>query len=378
MLDEGTAERGDQEMESNDMSMPITPDEEEEGQTPRDEEEEENRVQFGMLVDEQMMIESMPRCIIHPQALWKIVWNVVMLFLIIFIAITVPYRIPFEDVTPPAWFYLDSIMDCLFICDVMMNFFTAIEDDNGELITDQKKITLHYIKRWFVIDCISSVPITLIQKFTTPDDSGSGSNIRIIKLSRLPRLFRLLRLLKLVRLFKSNKFVEMVSMQLNMSLTTSRLMKSFIMVFFLLHLVGCLWVTVAVFNPWDTPVNWINYINLQDADNLEVYIAAVYWAAVSIYTVGYGDITAQNNFELFCNIIILFIGISMYTYIFSQLSALFSSVSQRDNESNVIFKPYNMYVEQGKNHHRNGVAALIPTGTHEAHPLFLLLVLSIS
>ena len=46
---------------------------------------------------------------------------------------------------------------------------------------------------------------------------------------------------------------------------------------------------------------------------MEVYIAAVYWAAVSIYTVGYGDIVAQNNFELLCNILILFMGITIYT-----------------------------------------------------------------
>lgn len=109
----------------------------------------------------------------------------------------------------------------------------------------------------------------------------------------------------------------MISMWMNMSVTTSKLVKSFIMVFFLLHLVGCLWATVAALNPFDDPISWQSYDGKSDADNLSIYIAAVYWAAVSIYTVGYGDITAQNNFELFCNIIILFIGISFYTYIFS-------------------------------------------------------------
>ena len=169
---------------------------------------------------------------------------------------------------------------------------------------------------------MSSVPISLIQRLTNPtsdDDSNSSNflNIRIIKLSRLPRLYRLLRLLKLMRLYRSNKFIEMFSMKLNMSVTTSRLVKSFIMVFFLIHLIGCLWVTVAVLNPFEDPVNWQSANNLQDADNIEIYIAACYWAAYSIYTVGYGDITSQNNFELFCNIIILFVGITMYTYIFS-------------------------------------------------------------
>jgi hypothetical protein len=76
-------------------------------------------------------------------------------------------------------------------------------------------------------------------------------------------------------------------------------------------------VTVAVLNPIDTPISWITATNLIDASNLEIYVASIYWAAVSIYTVGYGDIISQNNFELTCNIVILFIGITIYTYIFS-------------------------------------------------------------
>lgn len=85
-----------------------------------------------------------------------------MLLLIIFIAITVPYRIPFEDVTPPTWLYIDILIDFTFIIDVTLNFFTAIEDDNGELCTDHKKIIGSYVKTWFVVDVISSIPISLI------------------------------------------------------------------------------------------------------------------------------------------------------------------------------------------------------------------------
>jgi hypothetical protein len=167
----------------------------------------------------------------------------------------------------------------------------------------------------------------------TDGANGNLVNLRIIKLTRLPRLYRLLRLLKLIRLYKSNKFIQMVSMQLNFSLTTTRLFKSFIMVFFLIHLIGCVWVTVAVLNPYDDPESWITAAGLIDSDETQIYVASIYWAAVSIYTVGYGDIISKNNFELVCNIVILFIGITIYTNIFSQLSALFSSVSQKDSES---------------------------------------------
>ena len=134
-----------------------------------------------------------------------------MLVLIILIAITVPYRIPFEDETPPDWLYTDMTIDFLFIIDVIMNFFTAVEDENGELHTSHWKIFCIYSKSWLLLDIVSSIPISLIQSLTSSDSdsssSGSGSNanvmnVRIIKLSRLPRLYRLLRLLKLMKIFK--------------------------------------------------------------------------------------------------------------------------------------------------------------------------------
>ncbi len=90
------------------------------------------------MIDEQLVNESLPFCVIHPQALWKTIWNVSMLIIIIFLAVTVPYRIAFEDVTPIEWIYLDTLIDFFFIIDMSLNFFTAIEMDSGEVIGDKR------------------------------------------------------------------------------------------------------------------------------------------------------------------------------------------------------------------------------------------------
>ena len=92
------------------------------------------------------------------------------------------------------WQYSDIAIDFLFEVDLVMNFFTAYEDENGELIISRIKIAKAYLKSWFLLDLMSSVPISLILSFTDTD-STNVMNIRILKLSRLPRLYRLLRLL---------------------------------------------------------------------------------------------------------------------------------------------------------------------------------------
>ena len=85
-----------------------------------------------------------------------------MLLLIFFLSVTVPFRISFESNPTYDWIMLDIIIDALFSVDVMFNFFTAYEDENGELVVNRIKIAKTYMKSWSFVDLISSIPITAI------------------------------------------------------------------------------------------------------------------------------------------------------------------------------------------------------------------------
>lgn len=160
--------------------------------------------------------KRLPKSLLSPTSNFKLLWNLMMFALIIFIAVVVPYRIPFEDETSDSWFIIDTIMDAIFLTDIVLTFITAYEDENGILVIDKAKIASNYLKAWFTIDFISSIPITLISK-VTQDKSGQFKNIKFLKLSRLPRLYRLLRLIKLMKLYRSNKFLERIVSNINIS-----------------------------------------------------------------------------------------------------------------------------------------------------------------
>lgn len=96
---------------------------------------------------------------------------------------------------------------------------------------------------------------------------------------------------------------------------------------FILHLMGCLWATVYSISENDYATNWMIDINIQNNPDIDKYIAAFYWAAVTTLTVGYGDIVAKNPVEISANIIIALIAVSLYAYMFSKLSVLFQSVN---------------------------------------------------
>ena len=74
-----------------------------------------------------------------------------------------PFNIAFQDLEGNrGWFLLDTFIDFAFVSDVLINTFSAYYDEEGKLVTSNKKIIIHYLKTWFVIDLVASFPFNLL------------------------------------------------------------------------------------------------------------------------------------------------------------------------------------------------------------------------
>ena len=82
--------------------------------------------------------------------------------MISFLSVSIPYRIPFEDDPDNYWAYTDIVIDFTFWVDILFNFLTAYEDDNGVLVSNKAYIAKNYIQHWFLIDSISSLPFSVV------------------------------------------------------------------------------------------------------------------------------------------------------------------------------------------------------------------------
>lgn len=111
-----------------------------------------------------------PHIILH-YCTFKTTWDWVILILTFYTAIMVPYNVSFKtkqnNVT---WLVVDSIVDVIFLVDIVLNFHTTFVGPAGEVISDPKLIRMNYVKTWFVIDLLSCLPYDVINAFENVDE----------------------------------------------------------------------------------------------------------------------------------------------------------------------------------------------------------------
>ncbi|DAZ92396.1 TPA: hypothetical protein N0F65_003779 [Lagenidium giganteum] len=91
---------------------------------------------------------------------------------------------------------LTILFEVLFVVDLAMEFNTSF-DERNKLIRDRKAIAKRYIRSWFAVDAVSSVPITLLRLLAgldcTPTARLSSSSVLVFDyVLRIPRYAHLM------------------------------------------------------------------------------------------------------------------------------------------------------------------------------------------
>ncbi len=106
-----------------------------------------------------------PHIILH-YCTFKTTWDWVILILTFYTAILVPYNVSFKTKQNNlVWLVLDSVVDVIFLVDIVLNFHTTFVGPGGEVVSDPKLIRMNYLKTWFVIDLLSCLPYDIINAF---------------------------------------------------------------------------------------------------------------------------------------------------------------------------------------------------------------------
>ena len=115
------------------------------------------------LYSETTVSNSRGKCIIPMNNKLKIVWDIFVLILVLVVSIIVPTRLAFATSDPIEWVIFYAVTDTLFFLDIIITFFTSINDkDKTCQITNKRMIAEAYLKGWFWVDFISILPLDLL------------------------------------------------------------------------------------------------------------------------------------------------------------------------------------------------------------------------
>jgi len=287
----------------------------------------ENEEDFGMDVDKRNGVEKM-RFLIPVHHPYRGYWDVVIIVSLIFTATVTPFEVAFLPAVFSALFVINRFVDAIFLSDMVLTLMTPVMDeDKGVWIFSHWGIFLKYARFWFWIDLLTVIPFDAISLAIEAENPG-GSNLQGI------RLLRLLRLIKLARVVRASRIIKRREMEMEMKYSTLTVIKLVIIIIMLMHWTSCLmalvpqldgqsydYLNATQIENGEKPFNWIVYYfervlleNYGDYDIWSVYLAGCYFAAMTLTTIGYGDVTPKTDAERGVVIIIMLGGATFYAY----------------------------------------------------------------
>lgn len=104
-----------------------------------------------------------PKCIIKPDDPIKQYWTLYISILLIYSVIFVPVKVSFYDESSMNMIIWDFIVDASFATDIVLTFFSGYERKDQTIETDKRVIATQYLKMWFWIDVLSTLPVGIFE-----------------------------------------------------------------------------------------------------------------------------------------------------------------------------------------------------------------------
>ncbi|CAL8316115.1 unnamed protein product [Merluccius merluccius] len=279
-----------------------------------------------------------PHIILH-YCTFKTTWDWVILILTFYTAIMVPYNVSFKHKQPSsnmAWLVVDSVVDVIFLVDIVLNFHTTFVGPAGEVISDARLIRMNYLKTWFVIDLLSCLPYDIINAFEHGEEGLSSlfSSLKVVRLLRLGRVAR-----------KLDHYLEYGAAVLVLLVCVFGLVA---------HWLACIWYSIGDHEVIDHDTDaiktdsWLYQLALsmgtpyrfnvsgtgrwEGGPNKEtLYISSLYFTMTSLTTIGFGNIAPTTDGEKIFSVAMMMVGSLLYATIFGNVTTIFQQMYTNTN-----------------------------------------------
>lgn len=235
----------------------------------------------------------------------KVVYNGFLIFSSLAGTIITSYRLTFRLYDFDAIYWL---ITAIYLLDIPYTFNQSVKK-GLTVYSDRRSIARFYLRSWFAVDVIASIPFTwlfALASLWTPSSSMQiGAVLDVIMVTKL---------MKMVKISKVSAIFNDIKESLNVSPALMRLVTFGFWFITAIHLMACGWVLIGA--------------SERGRPFFDQYLRAVYWVVTTIATIGYGDYTPNHdsNAQIIYTIIVMIFGVGMYGYIIGNVATLIANI----------------------------------------------------
>lgn len=243
------------------------------------------------------------------------IWVNVILAWAIYSSFFTPFEFGFFRGLPKNLWWIDQAGQIIFMVDIVVNFFVAYKDrQTYKWVVDHHSIALRYAKSDLIPDALACLPWDVIYK-------GTGER----------ELVRCLLWVRLYRVRKVTSFFHRLEQDIRINYLFTRIVKLLTVEIYCTHSAACIFYYLATtLPPTQEKLTWIGSLTLggyhfDDFRHISLgrrYVVSLYFAIVTMATVGYGDIHAVNTREMLFVMIFVSFDMILGAYLIGNMTAL--------------------------------------------------------
>ena len=291
------------------------------------------------------------KCLIPPKGKLRSRWDILVLLALAFTALVTPVETAFFkspaslEEAIDVLFIVNRIVDAIFIVDIFLNFATPVySSQHARMVWTHSEIALEYARFWLWIDVVSVIPFDIIALLGNDQELGKLAGLSVL---------RLLRLAKLLRIFRASRILRRWESAISISHNRVQLAKFAFTIVLLAHWMACGFKLVQVLEA--TTPNWLtDYFENDFAANSTIvpwesqYVAALYWAVMTITTIGYGDVNPATDPERWYAVLAMLFGGSVYAYIIGSVCGIVASMDEIETHFHQRIDHLNRYLRDNE------------------------------